>query len=294
MQSHTHLLVIDAQNDFCDLPDAWLPPDPLAGSVPIRPALPVAGAHADLLRLAAFIERAGRALTDLTLTFDSHHRVGIERPAFWRQGSGAPVEPFTPIAADDVRAGRFAPRDAACLPRVLAYLDALQAARRYTLMAWPAHCEIGSWGHNLHPAIARACAGWESRALRPARKIMKGANPWTEHYSAVQAEVPDPADPATQPNTELLDALAQADLLLVAGQAGSHCVKATVEDVVDHLVQRKGEACLSGIVLLTDCMSPVHGFDTHQQAFLHDMRQRGVRLASSVEMLAAVTQAAPR
>ena len=40
------LLMIDPQNDFCDLPPALCPPGE-------APALPVAGAHADLQRLAA-------------------------------------------------------------------------------------------------------------------------------------------------------------------------------------------------------------------------------------------------
>ena len=42
------LLAIDPQNDFCDLPAAYRP----TGHAP---SLPVAGAHADMQRLAAFI-----------------------------------------------------------------------------------------------------------------------------------------------------------------------------------------------------------------------------------------------
>ena len=40
----TQLLVIDPQNDFCDLPQAWLPVDPVTGGL-LQPALPVAGKH---------------------------------------------------------------------------------------------------------------------------------------------------------------------------------------------------------------------------------------------------------
>ena len=46
-----HLFIIDPQNDFCDLPTDWQGVDPLSGSR-LAPALPVAGAHADMLRLA--------------------------------------------------------------------------------------------------------------------------------------------------------------------------------------------------------------------------------------------------
>ena len=49
MKLNTHLLIIDPQNDFCDLPEAYRPADPLSG-VRVQPALPVAGAHADMQR----------------------------------------------------------------------------------------------------------------------------------------------------------------------------------------------------------------------------------------------------
>jgi nicotinamidase/pyrazinamidase len=38
-------------------------------------------------------------------------------------------------------------------------------------------------------------------------------------------------------------------------------------------------------VLLTDCMSPVGGFEAQHQAFLDDMRAQGVRLMTSGEAL---------
>lgn len=44
MKRSLHLLVIDPQNDFCDLPASWLPVDPASGGA-LQPALPVAGSH---------------------------------------------------------------------------------------------------------------------------------------------------------------------------------------------------------------------------------------------------------
>ena len=58
MKRQLHLLVIDPQNDFCDLPPAWLPQD-------AAPALPVPGAHADMLRVAQLIREGGGGLTQL-------------------------------------------------------------------------------------------------------------------------------------------------------------------------------------------------------------------------------------
>lgn len=270
-----HLVIIDPQNDFCDLPEDHCP---LAST---DPALPVAGAHADMQRVAALIEQGGAGLSDITVTLDSHQRVDIAHPTFWCQGDGSPVAPFTPISATDVRNGRYRPRLAEALPRVLAYLDALEANGRYTHMVWPVHCEIGSWGHNVHDDVRRAYNAWEEARVGMVAKVCKGSNPWTEHYSALKAEVPLADDPATQLNTAFVASLRQADRVLIAGEAGSHCVKATTE----HIVENFAAAELGKLVLLTDCMSPVAGFEAHYVAFVDDMRRRGVQIATSAEIL---------
>lgn len=267
----TCLLVIDPQNDFCDLP-------PAPGATP---SLPVAGADADLQRLAAFVRRHQGRLDQIVVTLDSHQRIDIAHPGFWQRGpggkDGGQVLPFTPILAAQVRAGEFLPRDPAALPRTLAYLDALEAAGRYTLMVWPVHCQIGSWGHGIHAGLREALNDWEETRVRALRHVFKGMNPWTEHYSALLAEVPDPADPLTQLNTQLLGWLDEADRIVVAGEASSHCVKSTVEHLVQHLPRPQR------LTLLTDCMSPVHGFQPQQDAFFAAMRAAGVTLATSAE-----------
>jgi nicotinamidase/pyrazinamidase len=287
MKPRIHLLVIDPQNDFCDLPEAWRPLNPLTGS-PLAPALPVPGAHADMQRVAGLVRAGGAGLAAITVTLDSHHRVDIAHPTFWRQADGSAVAPFTPITAAQVRAGDFRPRAATALPRTLAYLDELEARGRYTLMVWPVHCEIGTWGHAVHAGLQAAYAAWESAQLTQVAKITKGQNPWTEHYSALLAEVPDADDEATQLNDALLQRLAGADRILVAGEAGSHCVKATVGDLVEQL----GPEGARRVTLLTDAMSPVAGFEPQQQAFLAEMHTRGATLATTAELLPLVQAAA--
>lgn len=279
MTRRIQLLAIDPQNDFCDLPAAWhaTPPDSGARTAP---SLPVPGAHADMLRLARFIAAQGAAIDAITLTLDSHQRHDIGHPSFWRAGDGAAVAPFTTITAAQLRAGDYLPRDAGALARVTAYLDALEQRGRYTHMVWPVHCEIGSWGHGVHASVLAACGDWQQQRQRATTAVFKGMNPWTENYSALQAEVPDPADPSTQLNTRLLAELDTADLLLIAGEASSHCVRATTEHLLQHLPSGRPER----IVLLTDCMSPVAGFEAQHQAFLAAAQAQGVQLAQSSEI----------
>lgn len=290
--SRSVLLLIDPQNDFCDLPATALG----------TPALPVAGAHADMRRVADLIERGGAGLDDIVITLDSHHRVDIAHPTFWRTGDGGAVAPFTAITAAQVRAGVFVPAaavqgregggpaDATVLPRVLAYLDALEAQGRYSLMVWPVHCEIGSWGHNVHSAVRTAYNQWEDRRLRQVLKVTKGDNPWTEHYSALQAEVPDADDAATWLNRSLLARLDAFDTIWIAGEASSHCMKATVEHLADQLPSLLPSGRLGKLVLLTDGMSPVGGFEAQAADFIARMRQRGARTATCAQALAVLTQ----
>lgn len=276
-----HLLIIDPQNDFCDLPDDYRPVLP-GGS--LAPSLPVTGAHADMLRVADLIRRAGAGLSDISVTLDSHQHLDIAHTTFWQKADGSPMAPFTQVTAADVRAGTYRPRDPVAAARTLHYLDALEAAGRYTHMVWPVHCEIGSWGHNVHHDVRLAYNAWEELTGRTVNKVVKGTNPWTEHYSAIRAEVPVEGDESTQLNAALIAGLERADRIFITGEAGSHCVKATTEHIVECFAPQERDK----LVLVTDCMSAVGGFEAEYEHFINDMRARGVQVASSTEAIAAL------
>ena len=286
-QRKLHLVIIDPQNDFCDLPEAYLPDVP-QGASRGAPALPVPGAHADMLRLAGLIERAGTGLSAITVTLDSHQHIDIAHPTFWQTGSGEAVPAFTQIASADVRAGTFVPRLAGARQRALAYLEALEAKGRYRHMVWPVHCELGTWGHNVHADVRAAYNAWEERTLTSVRRVVKGTNPWTEHYSAIEAEVPDTDDASTLTNTAFVNELREAECVFIAGEAGSHCVKATTEHLVAHLQPSE----LSRLVLVTDCMSPVAGFEAPYADFVAAMLERGLRVARAADVARAVLDTA--
>jgi nicotinamidase-related amidase len=204
----------------------------------------------------------------------------------WRQADGGPVAPFTRIRAADVRSGKYVPRDPQALARVLSYLDAPEAGGRYALMVWPVHCEIGTWGHNVVDKVRAAYNRWEIATLRPVRKVFKGMTAWTENYGALQAEVPDPRDPDTQLNSELIRQLGAAERIVVAGEASSHCVRATVEHLAEHLPAGH----IDKLVLFSDCMGPVPGFEEEADTFLSAMRMRGATVCTSREYTQAFSQ----
>ncbi|HEY9104766.1 hypothetical protein [Chitinimonas sp.] len=258
----TQLLIIDPQNDFCDIPGA---------------SLPVQGANADLDRLADLIERHGQQFDAIHVTLDSHNPLHIAHPSWWRSAEDAAPAPFTVISEADLAHGRWQAHDPAWQAHSAAYVAALAKRGRYQLVVWPEHCLIGGWGHNVQASLFDALGRWGRSQLKAPNFVAKGSNPGTEHYSAIQAEVPDPLDPATLPNKALLNRLAQADTIVIAGQALSHCVASTVRDLADHL----GPSGVGKLLLLTDCSSPVPGFEALGQAFLKDLSQRGMRLAEA-------------
>ena len=263
----THLLIIDPQNDFCD---------------PQHGTLYVPGADDDMQRLSHMIDHMRPQLYDIHVTLDSHHLIDIAHPTFWQDSQGNPPPAFTQITADDVRHGTWITHLPSARTRVLDYLDNLEKNQRYPHTIWPPHCLLGSSGHNVFPPLLEALHKWELERFALVDYVTKGSNIWTEHFSAVQAEVPDPRDPSTQINAHLITTLEQADLILLAGEAGSHCLANTVRDIVTHL---SAPECIKKMVLLTDATSPVPGFEQHQHDFIQEMRQLGMQFSTTQDMI---------
>ncbi len=254
------LLIIDPQNDFCH-PDG---------------ALFVPGADKDSVRTAGLIRRLGARIDAIHVTMDCHHLLDIAHPLFWVDNDGNPPAPFTIIGADDLASGRYRTSKPALQQRATAYVRQLAANGRYPLCIWPPHCLIGTWGNTIQDDIGRAVYGWENLSLQAADVIFKGSNIWTEHYSAVQADVPDPDDLATQLNAGLIRSLASADVIGVMGQARSHCVANTVRDIAGNI----GEEHIPKLVLIGDACSDVPGFEKLGIDFVAELTARGMQLST--------------
>lgn len=261
------LVIIDPQNDFCDPQGALFAP----------------GADEDCKRLARLVERLQHRLTDIHVTLDSHRKVDISHPMWWRDAAGRTPAPFTRITAEDVEGGRFTAAKPHMRARSLEYLRALERSGRYPHTIWPYHCLIGDEGHGVVPVLAEALHAWEER-FAMVDFITKGSNPWTEHFSGVQAEVPDPADPGTQLNTAFIRTLEEADVILMAGEALSHCVANTVRDIADGL---SAPQYVQKIHLLVDATSNVPGFQSVGDDFVREMKARGMKVTTTTEALAA-------
>ena len=185
------------------------------------------------------------------------------------------------------------------------------------LTVWPEHCLVGSPGHAVVPTLASALQEWcvvanrrqqqqqqqyqqqhrQSQGKKEQQQprqleskevayIKKGLNNLTEMYSAIAADVPLDSDPSTQVNLPFVAALNRSNKLVICGQALSHCVNFTMRDIL-RLWEggsgsgRDGDGDPAGLVLLTDCCSPVPGFESVAAEFLADMRAAGCQLSTA-------------
>jgi nicotinamidase/pyrazinamidase len=232
---NVHLLIIDMQVDFCHE----------------QGSLYVPGAEEDIRRLSEFIfSHAGR-LTGITCTLDSHLPFQIFHPNWWADANGSHPDPFTLIGQDDLANGTWRPL---VMPEFSkAYVAQLEEKAKKVLTIWPYHVLIGSVGNGLDGSLWSAVT-WHglARKSQPAY-LQKGRVPQSEHYSAIQPEIDVPDHPQGQLHEGVLATLAEADYLLVAGEAASHCVLETLAD----LVKQWDRAQLQRVYVLRDCMSPV-------------------------------------
>ncbi len=253
------LLIIDPQNDFCH-PNG---------------ALYVKGAQEDCICLANFIQNNKDSFQSMFVTIDSHPYYHISHPAYWVTDNGSTPKTYTQITYDDFLRGKIRPKDESLNNYINFYLESLQVRGRYTLTLWPPHCLIGSEGMAIEKNIWDAVQSWQvSEYGHNITFVNKSTNANTEHYSCVQAEVPDDRDPTTCTNYDFINKLKDQNEIFIAGEALSHCVANTIRDLSVHIP-------LSKMTLLTDCTSPIPGFEHEAETFINEMCARGMHTAIS-------------
>lgn len=250
------LLAVDVQNTFC-IPGFELFVAGRFGS----------GAVDDNRRLCEFVYRNLGTITQILPSLDTHHAMQVFHAIWLVDADGNHPAPYTLVSADDVATGRWrmnaAVADALGLDvdyaeRHLAhYSRRLAEGGKYDLTIWPYHAMLGGIGHALVSAVEEAVFFHGIARHSSPEFQVKGDNPLTEHYSMLGPEVtegPD-GDRLAAKNTELIAKLLTFDIVVVAGQAKSHCVAWTIADLLDDVDLRKRLA--ERTYLLEDCTSPV-------------------------------------
>ncbi len=252
------LMAIDVQNTFC-IPDFELFVGGRSGM----------GAVEDNIRLCQFIYRNLGILTEIAPTMDTHTAMQIFHAEFWVNDAGDNPAPMTMIHADDVKQGKWNVNPAiahslaqgnymALQNYALHYVEQLDTDGKYPLTIWPYHSMLGGIGHALVSAVEEACFFHNIARSSQTNFEIKGGNPLTENYSVLRPEVLEDASgrPIAQKNSRFIQKLLDFDAVAIVGQAKSHCVAWTIQDLLDE-INAKDPALAKKVYLLEDCSSPV-------------------------------------
>jgi nicotinamidase-related amidase len=251
------LLPVDVQNTFC-IPGFELFVGGRSGT----------GAVDDNRRLVQFIYRNLGVITQLCPTMDTHQAMQIFHSVFYINDKGEHPSPFTLISEEDIKNGvwRFNPlaghmlgiNEVAAQRHLLHYTRKLKEGGRYDLTIWPYHAMLGGIGYALVSSIEEAIFFHTiARYSQPDFQI-KGNIPQTENYSVLGPEVLEDAEgrEIAQRNTDFIQKLLEFDVVIIAGQAKSHCVAWTIDDLLGDILVRDKKLA-EKVYLLEDCTSPV-------------------------------------
>lgn len=251
------LVAVDVQNTFC-IPGFELYVGGRSGS----------GAVADNRRLCEFIYRNLAVITQISPTMDTHQAMQIFYAIYLVNDRGDHPAPFTLVSEEDIRTGVWKFNPALCdslqiseeygQRHLLHYAQRLKASGKYALTIWPYHAMLGGVGHALVSAIEEAIFFHTIARYSQSDFHVKGQNPLTEHYSALGPEVLEGPEgkPIAQKSEKFFRKLLDVDAVVIAGQAKSHCVAWTIDDLLGGVLNRD-RSLVKKVYLLEDCTSPV-------------------------------------
>ena len=267
-----HVLAIDEQDDF-NKPQGSLFVAGRSGR----------GAIDDDVRFAQFIYRNLDVITDMTFTLDTHFAFQIFFANFWVNQAGEQLSEHSLIVLSEdgkylnnmgldgtLLNERVAPNPAVTqlatnsdnypwlMKQCHHYCRKLAEEGNYTLYLWPFHCIMGSSGYKLSGVMHEASLFHALARRTQTNREVKGGNPLTENYSIFRPEVLTRFDgkPLGQKNTRLVQTLLDADVVVIGGQAASHCVKSSIDDFLTE-IRLKDESLVQRVYVLGDCMSAV-------------------------------------
>jgi len=215
----------------------------------------VPGAVEDTQRTVEWLYGNLDKLSGLFFSMDTHRMFQIFHPAWWVAKDGHHPAPLTPVFHEEVRAGKWIP--IAHPKESLEYVKKLEATGKYVLTIWPYHTLLGGLSHALVPAVMEASLFHAAARKHQTHFETKGTHALTENYSVLSPEVTELSGQVVGAfNAPFFKLLMEYDRVYVFGQAKSHCVLSTLNDIQKHVMSTDPKLA-EKIWILEDAMSPV-------------------------------------
>lgn len=250
---------IDVQQDFMD-----------------DGALGVPGAKGDVERMTQFIYKNADKISNITVTLDTHTPYQIFHPCWWIDENGNNPAPYTLITLADLDAGKW--RAVVSPAKSRDYVMNLEKGGKKTLCIWPYHCIKGTMGHALDNQFANMVYFHSVVKKYRTQIIVKGEDPLSEMYGFLRPEY----DLRGYVNVDFLNKMETFDKIVIAGEAQSHCVLESINQIVENYDTRP--EITKKIYILEDCMSCIQGYeDATQQAFDEIRNKYKVNIVKSTD-----------
>jgi len=215
----------------------------------------VPGAVEDTQRSIEWLYRNLNQITGLFFSLDTHRMFQIFHPSWWVDSKGNHPAPMTPIFHEEVRSGKWT---AVTHPKEsLEYVKKVETSGKYVLTVWPYHTLLGGLSHALVPAMMEASLFHAAARKHQTHFETKGTHSLTENYSVMSPEVTELSGHVVGAfNAPFFKMLMEYDRVYIFGQAKSHCVLSTLNDMHKHIVATD-PALAQKVWILEDAMSPV-------------------------------------
>ena len=254
------LLAIDVQNDFME-----------------NGSLPVKGAHSDVESLIKFIYSNAGGISKIIASMDTHTYYQIFHPSWWIGKDGRHPQPFTQITLEDIEKGVWMPVKYEKHSRK--YVEYLEKNSKKTLIIWPYHCLLGTFGNSLEGQFANMAYYHSAVRDTDFEIVVKGTSHLSEMYGIFKPEY----DEGVEVSTGLLDRLSDFDMILIAGQAKSHCVLESLLQILEYY--NDDRSVTENICILEDCTSSIEGFEDETEKVLSGLeRDYGIKRINSTDI----------
>lgn len=257
------LLCIDMQKDFME-----------GGTVPVP------NSKRDVENITRFIYNNMENITQIMCSMDAHIREQIFHPCWWVNKKGENPEPYTKITYEDVINGKWRTANMKCSKKSKKYLRELEELGNRELCVWPYHCLRGCDGYTLENEFAKMIRFHSLVRITNSEIIQKGQDRFSEMYGIVKPEV---VSDDTEINLEFLKLFRKYDEIYIVGEAASHCVLETLIQICEYFKNRLD--ILAKITVLTDCTSPIKGFEEETNRKFDMLRDNyGIKFMKSIDV----------
>lgn len=235
----TALFIIDPQNDFASK----------GGN------LFIPGADKDMARLGNFIIVNQNEIDNIFVSLDTHDVNDIGHPGFWKNQKGELPQPFSRITYKDFKDEKWVPRNKIYFKYAKKYLNQLDKNNESHII-WPIHCIDGHWGNAIVDNVGTALIIWSNKKETTFKTIRKGKFKFSEFHGVFKPHVQIKEFSDSNFNENLFEDLNSYDRILIAGEAKSHCVAETINQMME-----KDSSIMKKVIILEDCMTNIESFE---------------------------------